>query len=76
MSNASLGSACMCAQEVWGTLPAGLDPWTYRPMDPTMDGRTMDETRERGGKGDRSPLLLTTLLWAAGIKYVPDTPVH
>ena len=28
----------MCAQEGWGTLHAGLDSWTCRPMDPPMDG--------------------------------------
>ena len=48
----------MCANKVWGTLHVGLAPWTCRPMDPTMDGRTMDRTV---GRGRPTPLLLTSL---------------
>ena len=45
----------MCAQEVWGILHVGLDPRTYKPMDPTMDGWTMYGRGGGGGKGDQPP---------------------
>ena len=42
--------------KVWGTLHAGLDPRTCRPMDPIMDGGTMDGTG--GGRGRPTPRLI------------------
>ena len=56
--------ACMYAQEVWGTLHAGRDLWTCRPMDgQTMDDQTMDRIGGGGGLGRPPPLFASLARW-------------